>query len=94
MAKILCKELLESIDKHLSASRNNRSVLDVYRTAETIQLENPTANVALEDIIEHIILNGGSNFVAEFSPWARKAAAKMNGSHQQFMMVADEAYST
>jgi hypothetical protein len=82
MANLLCKEILASIDKHLSASRNNSSVLDIYRTAETVQLENPTANVALEDIIEHIILYSGSNFATEFSPWASpKVPAKMNGSH-------------
>ena len=95
MVKLLNTELLTSINEHLSASRTNRSVLDVYRTAETVQLENPTTNVALEDIIEYIILNSGANFAAEFSSWAsRKAPAKINGPHQEFMMVADEAYST
>ena len=96
MAKSLSKEIIKSIETHLLDSRSKRAILDVYRTAEAIQLQNPAANVALEDIIEHMIRNGGSNFAVEFAPeWAtRKVPPRVNGSHPEFMMVADEAYNS
>lgn len=91
---ILSKELKNSIEMHLLQARSKKIVLNIYRIAEEIQAENPSANVALEDIIEYIIQNSGSNFAIEFAPeWStRKAPSPINGSHEEFLLAADEAY--
>lgn len=64
--------------------------MDIYRTAEAIQLENPAENVALEDIMEQIIHRSGANFAIEFAPaWATRKVP-MHASRQEFLMSDDE----
>jgi hypothetical protein len=87
------KELHESIEMHLIEAQKKGIMLDIYRAAEAIQLENPTANVALEDIMEQIIHNSGANIAIEFAPsWAARKIP-LNEMHQEFLMSVGEAYN-
>ena len=76
----------------MTEARKKGIILDIYRTAETIQLENPAANIALEDIMEQIIHNSGANFAIEFAPaWAARKVP-LHEKHQEFLLPAREAY--
>jgi hypothetical protein len=90
IARPLCKALQKSIETHLLKARKKGVILDIYRTAEAIQLENPIENVALEDIMEQIILRSGANFAIEFAPeWATRKVP-VNASRQEFLMAVDD----
>lgn len=88
MTRPLSKALQKSIDTHVLGARNKGVILDIYRTAEAIQLENPMENVALEDIMEQIIQRSGANFAIEFA-WATRKVP-LNASRQEFLMPLDE----
>ena len=89
---IFSKELQTSVEKYLLQARSKKVVLNIYRTAEAIQAENPTANVALEDIMEQIIINSGSNFAIEFAPeWATRKVP-LDEQRQEFLMTVGEPY--
>jgi hypothetical protein len=60
------QQMLKSIDGHIRQARGRGIVLDVYRIAEIVRVEHIDDNVALEDIIEKIVLNAGSNLPMEF----------------------------
>ena len=51
---------------HIEKARGKREILDVYKAAEMIRLEHISDNVALEDIIEKIVLTAGSTLPMEF----------------------------
>ncbi len=60
------QEMLRSIDRYIREARGKGVVLDVYKIAEVVRVEHIDDNVALEDIIEKIVLNAGSNLPMEF----------------------------
>jgi hypothetical protein len=62
----LSSRMMKSIFNHIEKARGKREILDVYKTAEMIRLEHVDDNVALEDIIEKIVLNAGSSLPIEF----------------------------
>jgi hypothetical protein len=93
MTRLFSKEMVKSIDDRLFEARQKRLMLDVYRTAESIRVQHESDNVALEDIIAHIVRNIGSNVAAEFvSEWTSKFQQKSTDSHPEFMMSVDEAH--
>ena len=63
---ILSSGMMKSIFQHIEKARGKREILDVYKAAEMIRLEHIDDNVALEDIIEKIVLNAGSSLPIEF----------------------------
>ncbi len=63
---LLSSGMMKSIFNHIEKARGKREILDVYRAAEMIRLEHIDDNVALEDIIEKIVLNAGSSLPIEF----------------------------
>ena len=87
---MLCQD---SIETHLIEARKKGIVLDIYRTAEALQLENPTANVALEDIMEKIIHKSGTNFAIEFAPAWVTRKIPLNEQNQEFLVSVGEAYN-
>ena len=56
-------EMLKAIALHVHDARTRRGILDVYKSAEIIRLQNIADNVAREDIIEKLVLLAGSTFV-------------------------------
>jgi hypothetical protein len=56
-------KMLKTIAKHVHEARMTRGILDVYKAAETIRLENIDDNVAREDIIEKLVHLAGMAFV-------------------------------
>ena len=63
---LLSSGMMKSIYNHIEKARAKREILDVYKAAEMIRLEHIDDNVALEDIIEKIVLNAGSSLPIEF----------------------------
>ena len=63
---LLSPGILKSIFDHIEKARGKREILDVYKAAEIIRLEHINDNVALEDIIEKIVLGAGSSLPIEF----------------------------
>jgi hypothetical protein len=59
--------MLKSIESHIQEARGRGAILDVYRIAEIIRVKHIDDNVALEDIVEKIVLNAGSNLPVEFN---------------------------
>ena len=55
--------MLKTMAQHVHEARTSRGILDVYRSAEIIRLENIADNVAREDIIEKLVLLASSMFV-------------------------------
>ena len=55
--------MLRTIAQHIHEARTSRGILDVYKSAEIVRLENISDNVAREDIIEKLVLLAGSAFV-------------------------------
>lgn len=55
--------MLKTIAQHVFEARNSHAILDVYRSAEIIRLENISDNMAREDIIEKLVMLAGSAFV-------------------------------
>ena len=81
----LSKTLLNSIESHLLQVSRKDGVLDIYRCAQAIQVENPTDNVALEDIMEYIV-KSSSNFALEFTwSWATQKVSIEDHS-QEFLI--------
>ena len=56
-------EMLKAIAKQVHNARTEGGMLDVYKAAEIIRLENISDNVAREDIIEKLVALAGSAFV-------------------------------
>jgi hypothetical protein len=67
MQILFSEAMLKSIESHIQEARGKGAILDVYRTAEIIRVKHLADNVALEDIIEQIVLNAGSNLPVEFN---------------------------
>lgn len=63
MQIILTDAILKAIAKHVYEARSTRGILDVYKAAESIRLENIADNVAREDIIEKLIHLSGQEYV-------------------------------
>ena len=63
MQIILTDAILKAIAKHVHEARTTRGILDVYKAAEIIRLENIADNVAREDIIEQLIHLSGLEYV-------------------------------
>ena len=59
--------MLKSIESYIQEARARGAILDVYRIAEIIRVKHIDDNVALEDIVEKIVLNAGSNLPVEFN---------------------------
>ena len=51
----LTDTILKAIAKHVHDARATRGILDVYKAAEIIRLQNLADNVAREDIIDQLI---------------------------------------
>ena len=69
--------MLKAIAQHVFEVRTTRGVLDVYKAAEIIRLENIDDNVAREDIIEKLVhLSGLASVPVEFN----KSALEYEGS--------------
>ena len=66
MKILLSSGMLNSILNHIEKARGKREILDVYKAAEMIRLEHISDNIALEDIIEKIVLTTGSSLPMEF----------------------------
>ncbi len=56
-------QMLKAIAQQVHNTRTAGGMLDVYKAAETIRLENISDNVAREDIIEKLVALAGSAFV-------------------------------
>lgn len=63
----LSQAMLKSIEGHIEEARGRGAILDVYRIAEIIRVKHIDDNVALEDIVERIVLGAGSNLPVEFN---------------------------
>lgn len=84
---VLSSGMMKSIFSHIEKARGKREILDVYKAAEIICLEHIDDNVALEDIIEKIVLNAGSSFPIEFKRQQLEEAAKgINGSPVEVLL--------
>jgi hypothetical protein len=84
---LLSSGMMKSIFSHIEKARGKREILDVYKAAEMIRLEHIDDNVALEDIIEKIVLNAGSSFPIEFKRQQHEEAAKgVNGSPVEVLL--------
>ena len=69
-------EMLKAIAQHVYDARTRRGILDVYKAAEIIRLENISDNVAREDIIEKLVMLAGSAVVpVEFTTHAFESEA-------------------
>ena len=80
--------MMKSIFTHIEKARGKHEILDVYKAAEMIRLEHLDDNVALEDIIEKIVLNAGSSLPIEFkSPEPIEA---VNGSCMELLMAENK----
>lgn len=55
--------MLKAIAQQIHNARTAGGILDVYKAAEIIRLENISDNVAREDIIEKLVALAGSAFV-------------------------------
>jgi hypothetical protein len=49
--------MLKSIENQIERCSASGRILDVYKAAETVRSENIFDNVALEDIVSHIVRN-------------------------------------
>ncbi len=67
MQILFSQAMLESIESHIQEARRTGAILDVYRIAEIIRVRHIDDNVALEDIIEKIVLHAGTNLPVEFN---------------------------
>ena len=56
-------QMLKAIAQQVHNARTAGGMLDVYKAAEIIRLENISDNVAREDIIEKLVALAGSAFV-------------------------------
>ena len=77
--------MMKSIFTHIEKARGKREILDVYKAAEMIRLEHIEDNVALEDIIEKIVLNAGSSLPIEFK--GQEPADAVSGSRVELLMA-------
>ena len=59
--------MLKSIENHIQEARDEGAILDVYRIAEIVRVKHVAENVALEDIVEKIVMAAGSNLPVEFN---------------------------
>ena len=85
---LLSPGMLKSIFNHIEKAREKREILDVYKAAEMIRLEHIDDNVALEDIIEKIVLNAGSGLPIEFKrqKFNDEATEAVNGSQVEWLL--------
>lgn len=59
----LSDAILRTIAQHVHQTRTSRGILDVYKSAEIIRLENIADNVAREDIVEKLVFLAGAAYV-------------------------------
>lgn len=85
---LLSSGMMKSIFSHIEKARGKREILDVYKAAEMIRLEHIDDNVALEDIIEKIVLNAGSSFPIEFKrqKLEEEVSEGINGSQVEVLL--------
>ena len=84
----LSPEMLKSIEGHIQEARRTGAILDVYRIAEIIRVKHIDDNVALEDIIEKIVLHAGTNLPVEFNlPEFDDVTEVVNGSPVDLLIV-------
>ena len=77
----LTNAMLKAIAQHVHEARLTRGILDVYKAAEIIRLENIADNVAREDIIEKLVHLAGLAFVPiEFNKYAFEAEGAHYGA--------------
>jgi hypothetical protein len=85
--------MLKSIFSHIEKARGKHEILDVYKAAEMIRLEHIDDNVALEDIIEKIVLNAGSSLPIEFKRskfGPEEVTEVINGSQVEVLIEEDD----
>ena len=85
---LLSSGMMKSIFNHIEKARGKREILDVYKAAEMIRLEHLDDNVALEDIIEKIVLNAGSSLPIEFK--GSEPVEAINGSRVELLMAENK----
>jgi hypothetical protein len=81
--------MMKSIFNHIEEARGKHKILDVYKVAEIIRLKHIDDNVALEDIIEKIVLNAGSSLPIEFKRQEFESAevtGVINGSRMDALL--------
>jgi hypothetical protein len=86
---LLSSGMMKSIFQHIEKARGKREILDVYKAAEMIRLEHIDDNVALEDIIEKIVLNAGSSLPIEFKKSSfepEEVTEVINGSEVEVLL--------
>ena len=88
---LLSSGMMKSIFNHIEKARGKREILDVYKAAEMIRLEHIDDNVALEDIIEKIVLNAGSSLPIEFKKQQleEEVTQVINGSQVELLLDDD-----
>jgi hypothetical protein len=62
----LSPELKLTIDDYIDDLKNARKILDVYKAAAQIRERHISENVALEDIIERLVMRAGTDCLVEF----------------------------
>ena len=89
---LLSPGMLKSIFGHIEKARVKREILDVHKAAEIIRLEHVDDNVALEDIIEKIVLNAGASLPIEFKrqKFDEEVTEVINGSQVELFMTEDD----
>lgn len=89
---LLSPGMLKSIFSHIEKARVNREILDVYKAAERIRLEHIDDNVALEDVIEKIVLNAGSSLPIEFKrqKFGQEVTRVITGSQVELLMAEED----
>ena len=63
MQSRLTDSILKAIARHVQEARTTRGILDVYKAAEIIRLENIADNVAREDIVNELITLSATEYV-------------------------------
>ena len=89
---LLSPGMLKSIFSHIEKARVKREILDVYEAAERIRLEHIDDNVALEDVIEKIVLNAGSSLPIEFKrqKFDQEVTRVITGSQVELLMAEED----
>jgi hypothetical protein len=81
--------MVKSILSHIERARGKREILDVCQAAEMIRLEHIADNVALEDIIEKMVLSAGSSLPIEFrrtGAFSRKGSEPAGDSPVEYLL--------
>jgi hypothetical protein len=73
----------DAIADYVAQYKKSGKILDVYKAAASIRERHPMDDVALDDVIERLVLSAGSDYLIEFHPpraCAELRTAGMDGS--------------